>query len=233
VGIEFTEKMVGTAEGSAGSRRVQIDLTVRIEDLAEFVARHARDSRVRVPIVDGELTIGDKVFSLDPEASSLVLMARAGLDASGQEVRRIEYRLVTDGKKWKPVTGGGGWKPLTDGKKWTLEGKKTIQDDPGFDAWEDTTKLKITELAEAGDKAQQGDKSKEGERVVGELLLPAEAFFSLQLPSFKADTDDPARQAWAMAAFGKFFFGHLAAVYLPGLDRLGELTTGLTRRGRG
>jgi choline dehydrogenase-like flavoprotein len=233
VGIEFTEKMVGLVKGSAGTRTVQIDLTVRIEDLSGFVARHARDSSVSVPVVDGQLTIGDKVFSLDPEASSLVLMARAGLDESGQKVRRINYRLVTDGKKWKLVTDGESWKPLTDGKKWTLKGKKNIEDDPGFDAWEDTTKLKITKLTEAGDEGEQGEDGEDGEKIVGELLLPAEAFFNLQLPSFKADTDDPARQAWAMAAFGTFFFGNLAAVYLPGLDRLGELTAGLKRRGRG
>ena len=48
-------------------------------------------------------------------------------------------------------------------------------------------------------------------RSKGELLLPAQAFFDMQLPSFKADTDDPARQMWAMATFGRFFFGQLVA----------------------
>ena len=36
-----------------------------------------------------------------------------------------------------------------------------------------------------------------------------------------------------VATFGKFFFGNLAAVYLPGLDRLGEFASGLMRSGRG
>ena len=67
----------------------------------------------------------------------------------------------------------------------------------------------------------------------GELLLPASAFFNEQLPSFRANTDDPARQMWAMVAFARFFFGHLAAVYLPELDRLGALPSNLLGGGRG
>ena len=62
------------------------------------------------------------------------------------------------------------------------------------------------------------------------LRLPASEFFGRQLRSFRVDTDDPARQAWAMASFGRFFFGNLVDVYLPGLDKLGELGVSLLRR---
>ncbi|MDH3726740.1 MAG: GMC family oxidoreductase, partial [Myxococcales bacterium] len=234
VGIEFTERMEGTIERD-GWQPIQTELTVRIDDLAEFLARHARGVEVRIPIIEGTLAIGNErklireqkrasdppehsggngkpkgdKWILEPHESYMVVMARPGLDNEGNEVRTIEYHLVT-----------------RNGRR-ILEGKKTIRDDPGFDAWEDTTWLDIEALTEFNKKGKKIGVSK------GELLLPAQAFFDMQLPSFKADTDDPARQMWAMATFGRFFFGHLAAVYLPELDRLGGLASNLMRRGHG
>ncbi len=236
VGIEFTEEMEGAVGRDRGLRPIKIELRVRIDDLSEFLALHARDSNERVPIVSGTLTIGEyakefrkrkrgddsapgtggggritngRAYKIDADKSYMIVMARPGLDDHGNEVRTIEYHLVTKDNTW------------------TLEGKKTIRDDPGFDAWEDTSRLKIEKLS--GSDAD----GKPVTETVGELLLPASAFFSRQLPSFKADTDDPARQTWAMVTFGKFFFGHLAAVYLPELARLGELSSNFIRRGHG
>jgi hypothetical protein len=209
VGIEFTERMegaIGTIDGE-GRQPIQTELTVRIDDLADYVARHARGVDVPIPIIKGTLTIGKETeWNLEPHKSYLEVMARPGLDTTGNEIRTIKYHLVT----------------CTDRR--IFNGKKTIRDDPGFDAWEDTTRLDIAEFNEK-DEEIPGSK--------GELLLPARAFFDMQLPSFKADTDDPARQIWAMATFGRFFFGHLAAVYLPELDRLGGLASNLMRRGHG
>ena len=211
VGIEFTERMegaIGTMDGE-GRQPIQTELTVRIDDLADYVARHARGVDVPIPIIKGTLTIGKETeWNLEPHKSYLEVMARPGLDTKGNEIRTIEYHLVTQ-----------------DGR-WILEGKKTIRDDPGFDAWEDTTRLDL-ELRELDAQGAEIGRSK------GELLLPAQAFFDMQLPSFKADTDDPARQMWAMATFGRFFFGQLVAVYLPELDRLGGLASNLMRRGHG
>ena len=207
VGIEFTETMEGTIERN-GRQPIETELTVRIDDLADYVARHARGIEVRIPIIEGTLAIGKETKRiLKPHDSYMEVMARPGLDNDGNEIRTIKYRLVTQNGRWK------------------LKGKKTIRDDPGFDAWEDTTRLdlKLTEFNEKGKKRVSN----------GELLLPARAFFDKQLPSFKADTDDPARQMWAMATFGRFFFGHLATVYLPELDRLGGLASNLVRRGHG
>jgi choline dehydrogenase-like flavoprotein len=209
VGIEFTERMegaIGTIDGE-GRQPIQTELTVRIDDLADYVARHARGVDVPIPIIKGTLTIGKETeWNLEPHKSYLEVMARPGLDTTGNEIRTIKYHLVTQ-----------------NGRR-IFKGEKTIRDDPGFDAWEDTTRLDIAEFNEK-DEEIPGSK--------GELLLPAQAFFDMQLPSFKADTDDPARQIWAMATFGRFFFGHLAAVYLPELDRLGGLASNLMRRGHG
>ncbi len=246
VGIEFTEEMEGSVGSGRGRRPIKIELTVRIDDLAEFLALHARDSNEPIPIVSGTLTIGEyeevfrkrkrgddstpgaggvgrmtngHAYELDAEKSYMVVMARPGLDQHGNEVRTIEYHVVTRRDEQMLAE--------EQIRTWTLEGKKTIRDDPGFDAWEDTTRLCIENLTERDKDGKPVDVTQ------GELLLSASAFFSQQLPSFKADTDDPARQAWAMATFGRFFFGHLAAVYLPELARFGELTSNFMRRGHG
>ncbi len=199
VGIQFQEKMVGAVEGDAGAH-IETQLTVRIDDLADFLAHHARDSNVRVPIVKGTLRIAACERPVDPERSFMRVMADRGLDEAGREVRTIEYKLVSQ-----------------DGRCW-LQGEKTIRDDEGIDAWKDTTTLEFR-LCETGVPSR------------GVLRLGASEFFSSQIPSFKVDTDDPARQAWAMASFGRFFFGNLVDVYFPALDTLGELGVGLLRRG--
>lgn len=201
VGIQFEERMVGTVAGEGGAQ-IETELTVRIDDLATFLARHARDSNVRVPIVAGKLKVNERDLEVDPGHSYLRIMADRGFDESGREVRSIEYVVVSGDASCR------------------LQGEKTIRDDEGFDAWEDTTTLQFR-LCDGGVPGQ------------GVLRLPASEFFGRQVPSFKADTDDPARQVWAMASFGKFFFGHLVDVYFPGLDQLNELGGSLLRRGHG
>jgi hypothetical protein len=63
------------------------------------------------------------------------------------------------------------------------------------------------------------------------LRLPADEFFKHQLPSFRATgTTDRARQSWALAAFGRFFFGHLVDVYVPELDRVIDVVKDLAER---
>lgn len=204
VGIEFTERMIGTERGD-GARPIDMELRARIDDLADFLARHTRDSNVRLPIVDGSLKIGEDKWFIEPATSFMRVMAQRGLDESGREVRTIEYKVFPRG-----IDGRHNW----------LEGTKSIRDDPGFDTWEDTTTLIFT-------LHQDGVPSE------GVLELPAAEFFGGQLPSFRVDTDDPARQAWAMASFGQFFFGNLVDVYFPVLGQLGTLGSSLRRRGHG
>jgi choline dehydrogenase-like flavoprotein len=206
VGIRFTEKMVGTVQGTSGLRAIETELTAKIDDLAGFLALHKRESDARVPIIEGTLKIGEnEPLSIDPERSLMQVMVDRGLDESGREVRTIKYYLVPRG---------------ADEEKDRLDGSKVIRDDPGLDAWEDTTTLSF-DLFELGKKHE------------GVLRLPAAEFFGGQVPSFEADTDDPARQVWAMLTFGHFFFGHLVDVYFPGLGQLGELAGSLLRRGHG
>jgi len=201
IGLTFEEKMVGTIEGTP-RRRIETSLYVRIDDLAGFLARHAQDSNVDVPVAEGStLTIGDEEpMSLDPSTSSLRIMADRGLDELNREVRFITYKLASKDHRC------------------LLRGEKTIRDDAGIDAWEDTTTLAFRVCHD-------------GMPGHGVLRLSADAFFSHQLPSFRVDTDDPARQAWAMASFARFFLGHLVDVYLPAFDQLTELGVSAVRRG--
>jgi hypothetical protein len=94
---------------------------------------------------------------------------------------------------------------------WFLDGLKFIRDDEGFDVWEDTSRL-FFEISRGRPPAAVRR---------GILRLPAAEFFGLQLPSFEATNSvDPARRSWALAAFGRFFFGNLVEVYVPELDRV-------------
>jgi choline dehydrogenase-like flavoprotein len=235
VGIEFTEKMEGTVAMNA-LYAIESELKVKIDDLSGFLARHSRDAEVRVPIIDGTIKLTEQSTDrtghsgkqssgdskndtgskggaeveaqVDRDESYMLIMSR-NFTESGREARRIHYHIVaSDG-----------------GTKYVLDGHKNLEDDPGFDAWEDTTTLNF-----ALEKLEGSGTPVTGE---GKLRLPASEFFGNQLRSFRADTDDPARQAWALASFGRFFFGNLVDVYFPGLDKLGDLGVSTMRRGHG
>lgn len=109
---------------------------------------------------------------------------------------------------------------VTQDRTFEFDGTKVIHDGPGLDAWEDTTRLEF--------ELREGEKTSHGE-----LRLPASEFLGRQLDSFHVNTDDPTRQAWALASFGKFFFGNLASVYVPELDQLRALGARLIGRGHG
>jgi choline dehydrogenase-like flavoprotein len=100
------------------------------------------------------------------------------------------------------------------GVPWRLDGYKRVRDDPGLDAWRDTSHLFIRLLK---DGKFQG---------AGVVHVDLNGFLFRQLPSFRVGhvrdgvlkpIDDPARIAWATGAFAAFFFGELQRVYLPEL----------------
>lgn len=195
--------MIGHASLGRETLAIETSLHAKIDDLVGFLGRHERDSTVPVPLVRGTLTLDSHEFPIDPAQSVMRVMTDRGPHVTGREVRRIEYDVV--------VSEGG----------LRLAGEKVIRDDEGPDVWADTTTLPF-ELFSLLNGESLGR---------GELRLPATEFFGRQVRSFRVNTDDPARQAWALLSFGRFFLGHLVDVYLPGLDRLGELGTNLVRRG--
>ncbi len=99
---------------------------------------------------------------------------------------------------------------LVDKPGYWLIGYKRIRNDPGFDAWRDTTTL-FTRLVHVDDAKH--------EKIVGagaiHVDLPRFAFGLL--PSIEiTGTKDPARITWATAKFAAFFFGELQRIYSPG-----------------
>jgi choline dehydrogenase-like flavoprotein len=94
---------------------------------------------------------------------------------------------------------------------WTLLGYKRVLDDPGFDAFRDTSSLFVKLIAPEGSGASSV-------RAAGVAHVDLNDFIAKQLPSFRVSpSDDPARVAWALGKFMFFFFGSLERTYLPEL----------------
>ncbi len=217
IGIAFEEVMIGSHYAlPAGGEELWIesDLQVEIDDLAAFLEWHRRGRPQPARIVSGTVTLDglpdDRVLRVVPGRCTLQLFSTAP-EAVGREWRQLRYDLELEGDI---------------GRRYRLEGWKDIRDDAHFDVWEDATTLRfqLHDLA----------RSNAGPFRQGILRLPASKFFEVQLPSFRAtNTADPLRQSWALAAFGKFFFGNLVDVYLPELDRLGEVLRNVVNRSHG
>jgi choline dehydrogenase-like flavoprotein len=209
-GIEFEEVMKGSLRAPVGDERehpVTLELQVTVPDLRHFLDENSRGRPVRME-ARGQLTIlGVPGLPEDPleVAAGSHLELRKPRSPSGVERRELEYRLDLRG----------------NGRPYSLIGTKHIRDDEHFDVWEDTTTLFFDLMAD-------------GETLGGGVLrVPAAEFFGSQLRSIKATgvEGDPARQVWAIASFGKFFFGHLVDVYVPGFKRIVEVARSVAEKG--
>jgi choline dehydrogenase-like flavoprotein len=229
IGIEFQEVMKGTHRAYDGPEKrtggtklgpelaIQTELAVSVDDLSNFLAAD-REGDPRPLRVEGKILItweeGDvpTVYEVLSDGSHLKILA--GADECGNPTRSLEYRLrfaVPDRDHIRP--------PGTS-RVHVLDGVKDIRDDARFDVWEDTTTL--TFLLKQEMEADPVECVTYG---WGVLRLAAADFFGDQLRSFRATNSegDPARQAWALATFGRFFFGHLVDVYLPSLSRVADI----------
>src|SRR5690606_7111498 len=97
---------------------------------------------------------------------------------------------------------------------------KLIRDDPGLDAWRDTSSLFVRLLGPAPDGARSAQQRLRG---AGTVHVDLDGFLTEQLPSIRVETDggqspDPARATWAILCFASFFFGQLQRVYLPEVE---------------
>jgi hypothetical protein len=211
--------------GIATAATIQVELAAVIEDLTELLLRQERyeerlamrtgdadrsDDPPRIPLtgrlrIRGDGETGAPERHLEVLAGSTMTLFSGGEPARRGEpaLRFIDYRLLL----------GGEDRPRQ------LVGRKLLRDDPRLDAFEDSTTL-FFDLCDGETPKRRGI-----------LRLPAQAFFGFQLPSFRAtNTDDPVRQAWALAAFGHFFLGRLAQVYAPELAGLVPLLSKAARR---
>lgn len=180
--------------GRDRGEHVVLELRATIRDVVAFT----RDANHTVALGGHVLTFDAKSgrptgrYALTPK-SSLSLMPLAMTGASGS--RAMVYDLeATDG---------------ATGRRLHLHGEKYLSDEPGFDAWEDTTAL-YTAIDFDGSRM-----------AFGMVRLSMEDFVQGMLKSFEAlGTDDERRQTWAVAAFATFFFTNLQKTYLPGLSAL-------------
>jgi len=198
--MEFTEELHGYVtlgerdcrsgyrEGRRRGTALDYHLTLRLDDVDRFIAHPAHEvactGYVQCQALGGRLSVEQGVVNL--------LVA----DEKDPSMKRMFYRLhLRDGSH----------------QALTLFGHKEVVDDPGFDAWSDTTTLFVTiakgHLAEAPkDDAIIG---------AGILRLGAQDLFRM-LATFRAEAPTAGARAAAMARFGRAFLGKLWDVYARG-----------------
>ncbi len=114
-----TDPRAGEASGRAAGSTMAVRLAITVEDMDRFLADPAREAAatgtVDCPALGGRLPIGAGTFNL-------LVQVEPGW-------RQFQYRL-----------------PFTDraGRRHFLYGVKQVHDDPGLDAWTDTTTLFVT-----------------------------------------------------------------------------------------
>ena len=114
-----TDPGAGADRGRQSNSTLAVRLSIAIEDMDAFLddpdRTAAATGTVDCPALGGRLEIGNGTFNV--------------LIRSGPAARQMRYVL--------PFHGG-------DGEPYTIVGVKKISDDPGFDAWRDTTTLFTT-----------------------------------------------------------------------------------------
>jgi cholesterol oxidase len=118
VGVEFTERMSGTVDGSP----FDFVLTIAPDNVERFVAEpeHA------APMTG---TVSAPAISPDPLSVSEATFNLFTVDAEATETRTMEYRMKLTAE---------------DGRELWFHGYKLVHDDRGFDLWDDTTTLYVT-----------------------------------------------------------------------------------------
>ena len=205
IGIAFEEKMSGfhwaapapgadsayraaEVEGREHESTLCVELEARIDDVARFIhsKQHAVDIWGTAKLVWD--AAGIKKETTYKVSGTLKLPGSTPATAG-----RMSYEL-------KFEDGGIG-----------LTGFKRIRNDPGTDAWRDTSRL-LTTLTGPG-----------GMRSYGVIHVALDEFMFDQLRSFRVlNTEDPARIAWALSSFGAYFFGQLQRIYLPQIEKAVE-----------
>ena len=201
-GLEFTEKMRGfvtryvtdaTAANLAryrdAERVAQVEesalefrLTIITDDLEGFIASKEHIARCE-GYVDSKL-FGKKLLVEEG-------MFNLFIEDAAAHTKRMIYKLKFTGE---------------DGQRYFLDGFKEIKDDPGFDAWADTTTL-FTSI-HAG--------WSESDPIIAQGIIHVHVNdFMRQLTTFRVRNVAPvgARAAW-LSRFGRFFFADLWDTYI-------------------
>ena len=125
--------------------------------------------------------------------------------APAKEQRFLKYYL-------RFAAGGGHW---------LLYGYKRVRDDPGFDAWRDTSSLFVQLFAVPEEPQLKEPPDPACLAGAGVLHVDVNDFVFDQLASMKVTgTEDPARIAFALGKFAAFFGAGLQRIYAPGVGKL-------------
>jgi predicted acylesterase/phospholipase RssA len=199
--IRFTEQMKGFAaagetdpekghtKGKSAGTRLDVTLTIRIEDADDFVTNPQHqasiDGTITSPIVGGTRTVDRGTFNLF-------------VHDTDPRKKRMKYRLLCRDANSAAVT---------------LSGVKIVESDGGgLDALRDTTTL-FVRLFE-GDVSEAGEALA---TVRGAGIIRIEFLdFLQQMTTFRAAGPSVAAELQALGRFGGLFLGKLWDVYGPG-----------------
>jgi choline dehydrogenase-like flavoprotein len=191
--------LVAEQQARTGGIRTSFHLRARVQDIGSFLNDKAHPLALEGTIELQKLPNGG-VVKHPVRSGTMNLLTDAG---PGR--RSMTYTLVFE----------------SEGRPWTLKGIKEIFDDPGFDAWVDTSMM-YAELHEGADT--KFHEMKANTRARGILRLGIKDFLQNQLQGLEAEgTTDPARVIWTLGSFGVFFFGQLQGIYAPEIDRFRHL----------
>lgn len=195
--LEFTEKMKGYVtlaevdydkgfrKGKADGTFLMFHLTISTDDVDRFFRdpQHEATTRgwVSCEALGGKLPVDSGIFNLF-------------VDTDDPKLIKMLYRLYF---------ADGVGNPLT------LSGFKLVKDNPGFDAWADTSTLYTHLLrghVEAGAEPT-------AEIVAAGIINIYLTDFARQLTTFRAHGGSVADRARAMGKFGRLFLGKLWRIY--------------------
>jgi predicted acylesterase/phospholipase RssA len=195
--LQFTEEMKGHAaagatdpadgaeKGRAQNTKLDVRLTIAIDDLDRFITdpdhRASATGWIESPLVGGRCDVNEGIFNL------LV----HGADPAR---KHMHYRLFfTDAQ----------------GQARTLTGVKDIYDDGGMDIWSDTTTLFVKVWNGRVEQDQPG-----GAPGAAGIISIKWYDFLEQLTTFRVNAPSTGHQIAALNRFGLFFFGRIWDVFL-------------------
>jgi cholesterol oxidase len=178
VGLRFSESMSGLLQSPTGQDLpLSFTVTALFEDLEALLADPSTPGRLMGSVDCAPLSAAP----LRLERGRLRLFSP---DGPGRWRMRYELHLAS-----------------VEGQRWTLQGHKLLRDDPGVDAWRDTTTL-LVDLHQHGAEVARGT-----------LGLSAADFLQQLRTMTVLHAPDPAAEARALARFGRMFLGALWEIY--------------------
>jgi hypothetical protein len=202
--IRFTEQMKGFAtagetdpvkghkKGKDAGTRLDVKLTIRIDDVDHFVTDPGHgasiEGTITSPLVDGTRPVERGTFNLF-------------VHDSDPRKKQMRYRLLCR---------------TAAGLLVTIAGVKSVENDTGLDALRDTTTLFVKVFE--GDVASEQAEASATVRGAGIIRIEFLEFLQ-QMTTFRAEGPSIAAELQALGRFGALFLGKLWDVYGPGASR--------------